>query len=68
MTQTINISDMGTIQSKGTEALVKELGPVGAVRYWEYNDGGGHGDYTEEKYNNVQPSINDIVDEILELE
>ena len=65
MTQTISITDMETIQSKGTEALVRELGPVGAVRYWELNDGGGHGDYTKEKYDVPQPSIDEIASSIM---
>lgn len=64
MTQTISIMDLGTIQEKGTQALVRELGPVGAIRYWEMNDGGGHGDYTKEKYNYLQPSIDEIVNSI----
>ena len=52
-------------QLRGNQALVDELGVVGAIRYWEINDVGGYGDYTKEKYS-VQPiSIDKIVNEFV---
>ena len=51
MNETIKLMDYNTIQTKGTEVLLRELGPVGMVRYLEQYDNGGTGDYTKEKYN-----------------
>lgn len=50
MNETIKLMDYNTIQTKGTEVLLRELGPVGMVRYLEQYDNGGTGDYTKEKY------------------
>ncbi|MCM1241371.1 MAG: hypothetical protein NC314_00900 [Roseburia sp.] len=48
------------IQKKGTEALIKELGIVGMLRYLEQYDNGGNGDYTKEKYEMEEMAIDEI--------
>ncbi len=50
MTDTINLMKDSDIRRIGTEALVKALGPLGMARYLEVYDNGGSGDYTKEKY------------------
>ncbi len=49
------------IRRAGTEALVKALGPLGMARYLEEYDNGGTGDYTKEKYEQPEYSIEDIL-------
>ena len=39
----------------------KALGPVGMARYLEEYDNGGQGDYTKEKYEQRDYSIEDIL-------
>jgi hypothetical protein len=58
---TVKITELNTIYTKGTEALIRELGPVGMVRYLEQYDNGGTGDYTKEKYEQPELSIDEIV-------
>lgn len=43
------------------EALLRELGPVGMVRYLEQYDNGGSGDYTKEKYDMPEMTIDQII-------
>lgn len=43
------------------KALVKALGPLGVARYLEEYDNGGSGDYTKEKYEQPEYSIEDII-------
>lgn len=50
MTQTINVMRGSDVRRIGTEALLKALGPIGMAQYLEFYDDGGHGDYTKEKY------------------
>lgn len=45
----------------GTEALIKALGPIGMARYLEEFDDGGSGDYTKEKYEQPDYSIQEII-------
>ncbi len=61
MSETVKLMDYNTIQTKGTEALLRELGPVGMVRYLEQYDDGGSGDYTKEKYDMPEMTIDQIV-------
>lgn len=49
------------IRRLGTEALLKALGLVGMVRYLELYDDRGQGDYTKEKYEQPDYSIEDIL-------
>ncbi len=60
-TQTIKITKPSEIRKMGTEALVKALGPIGMARYLEEFDNGGIGDYTKEKYEQPDYTIQDIL-------
>lgn len=62
MSETMDLMDYNTIQTKGTEALLRELGPVGMVRYLEQYDNGGSGDYTKEKYSLPKMTIDQIME------
>ena len=62
MNETIKLMDYNTIQTNGTEVLLRELGPVGMVRYLEQYDNGGTGDYTKEKYNMPEMTIDQIME------
>lgn len=61
MNQTMKIVKDSEIRRLGTEALLKALGPVGMARYLELYDDGGQGDYTKEKYEQPDYSIEDIL-------
>lgn len=61
MSQTMNIVKGSEIRRLGTEALVKALGPVGMARYLEEYDNGGKGDYTKEKYEQPDYSVEEIL-------
>ena len=62
MNQTMKVVKNSEIRRLGTEALVKALGPIGMARYLEEYDNGGQGDYTKEKYEQPDYSIEDILD------
>lgn len=62
MNETIKLMDYNTIQTKGTEVLLRELGPVGMIRYLEQYDNGGTGDYTKEKYSMSEMTIDQIME------
>ena len=61
MDQTVKIVKNSEIRRLGTEALVKALGPIGMARYLEEYDRGGQGDYTKEKYEQPDYSIEEII-------
>ena len=61
MTQTINIINPSEIRKNGTQALLNALGPIGMARYMEQFDNGGSGDYTKEKYDQPNYTIDDIL-------
>lgn len=61
MNTMINITKGSEIRRIGTEALIKALGPMGMARYLEEYDGGGNGDYTREKYEQQDYSIEEIL-------
>ena len=61
MKQTMKIVKNSEVRRLGTEALVKALGPIGMARYLEEYDNGGQGDYTKEKYEQPDDSIEDIL-------
>lgn len=61
MTQTINVTKPSEIRRIGTEALLKALGPIGMAKYLEEYDNGGIGDYTKEKYEQPDYSIEEIL-------
>lgn len=61
MNQTMKIVNISEVRRLGTEALVKALGPIGMARYLEEYDNGGQGDYTKEKYEQPDYSIESIL-------
>lgn len=61
MNMTISLKKDSDIRRIGTEALVKALGPIGMARYLEEYDNGGTGDYTVEKYEQQELSIEEIL-------
>lgn len=61
MSATISLKKDSEIRRMGTEALIKALGPIGMARYLEEYDNGGNGDYTKEKYEQPELSIEDIM-------
>lgn len=61
MSKTMKIFKASEIRKSGTEALVKALGPIGMARYLEEYDNGGKGDYTKEKYEQPDYSIEEIL-------
>lgn len=61
MNMAIHLLRGSEIRRAGTEALVKALGPLGMARYLEEYDNGGTGDYTKEKYEQPEYSIEDIL-------
>lgn len=61
MNQTMKTVKISEIRKLGTEALVKALGPIGMARYLEGYDNGGQGDYTKEKYEQPDCSVEEIL-------
>lgn len=61
MEATIRLMKKNEIMQIGTKALLQALGPMGMARYLEEYDGGGSGDYTVEKYQQKELTINDIL-------
>ena len=57
----IRLAKNSEIRRVGTEALIKALGPIGMARYLEEYDNGGTGDYTQEKYEQPDLSVDDIL-------
>lgn len=62
MSITVNVKKGSEIRRIGTEALIKALGPIGMARFLEEFDNGGCGDYTKEKYEQPNLSVDDILD------
>lgn len=61
MSQTIKVVKSSEIRKSGTQALLKALGPIGMARYLEEYENGGRGDYTKEKYEQPDDSIEEIL-------
>lgn len=61
MSMTINHVKNSEIRRAGTDALLKALGPMGFAKYLEEFDNGGTGDYTKEKYERPDYSLEDIL-------
>ena len=61
MNTAIHLVKRSEIRRAGTEALIKALGPLGMAKYLEEYDNGGTGDYTKEKYEQPDYSIEDIL-------
>ena len=66
MNTAIHLTKGSEIRRIGTEALIKALGPLGMARYLEEYDNGGTGDYTKEKYEQPEYSVEDILNMDLE--
>ncbi len=64
MNTTISLKKGSEIRRIGIEALIKALGPVGMARFMEEYDNGGSGDYTAEKYQQPDLTIDDIINEL----
>lgn len=64
MSRTMKILKSSEIRKAGTEALIKALGPIGMARYLEEYDNGGNGDYTKEKYEQQDYSIEEILADV----
>ncbi len=54
---------LNEIRKKGINALAKALGPIGMVRFLQSFDTGS-GDYTKERYEWLDESVEDIVRKI----
>jgi hypothetical protein len=54
---------LNEIRKEGIEALAKALGPIGMVRFLQSFDTGS-GDYTKERHEWLDESVEDIVREI----
>ncbi len=61
MNKTISLAKSSEIRRLGIEALIKALGPYGAARFFEEFDNGGSGDYTKEKYEQPDFTVDDIM-------
>ena len=55
----LDLKNNTEIQKNGIDALKDALGVVGTIRFLEQFDGGGSGDYTEEKYLNTEKEPTD---------
>lgn len=61
----IKLGKSDEIKRVETEILLKALGPIGMAEYLEEYDNGGTGDYTREKYEQPNYSIQEILDMII---
>jgi len=62
-----DIKPISEINKKAFNVLNKNLGVMDTIRFLEQFDGGGHGDYTAEKYTNGTPLENMTDDDIRKL-
>jgi len=59
MQATYNINNQTEIRKMGLQALTEVLGPVGMLRFIQQYEN-GYGDYTEEKYQKPDLTIEEI--------
>jgi hypothetical protein len=59
MNTTINVNNLIEIRKTGLQALREALGPVGMVRFIQQYEN-GYGDYTKEKYQQPDLTIEEI--------
>jgi hypothetical protein len=59
MNTTINVNNLSEIRKTGLQALREALGPVGMVRFIQQYEN-GHGDYTKEKYQQPDLTVEEI--------
>ena len=63
MNITIKAQDTAEIRRRGMAALLQELGPMGTAEFLEQFDHGGYGDYTREKYEKPDFSLDEILEQ-----
>jgi hypothetical protein len=61
MNMTLNVNNLMEIRKMGLQALKEVLGPVGMVRFMQQYEN-GYGDYTKEKYQHHDLSVQEIDD------
>jgi hypothetical protein len=59
MNTTINVNNLMEIRKIGLQALKEALGPIGMVRFIQQYEN-GHGDYTKEKYQQPNLTVEEI--------
>ena len=59
MNEKINVNDLIEVRKKGLQALRDALGPVGMVKFMQQYENGS-GDYTTEKYQHPDFTIEEI--------
>ena len=59
MDTTINLNNLAEIRKTGMQALKEALGPIGMVRFLQQFENGS-GDYTEEKYQQMDMTVEEI--------
>ena len=65
MNVNVNVNSAVDIRNVGTQALVAALGPVGYARFLQQFSNGS-GDYTKEKYLAPEPSMEELVAELMQ--
>jgi len=59
MNMTLNVNNLMEIRKMGLQALKDVLGPVGMVRFMQQYEN-GYGDYTKEKYQQPDLSVDEV--------
>ncbi len=59
----VNLNSPVDVRAAGTKVLVDTLGPIGFARFIQQFEN-GHGDYTKEKYDQPEPSFEELDDEL----
>lgn len=59
----VNLNSPVDVRAAGTKVLVEALGPVGFARFIQQFDT-GYGDYTKEKYEQPDPSFEELDKEL----
>ena len=62
----VNIENPAEVRIAGMLALKKALGPVGTDRFLQQFEQGS-GDYTKEKYETPEPSMDDIIEKLRQI-
>ena len=62
----VNRENPAEVRIAGMLALKKALGPVGTVRFLQQFEQGS-GDYTKEKYETPEPSMDDIIEKLRQI-
>ena len=59
----VNLNSPVDIRATGTKVLTEALGPVGFARFIQQFEN-GYGDYTKEKYEQPEPSFEELDEEL----